>query len=218
MSPADGSSNGGAPRRRLVRSRHSGAEVTSAEPAPSGRQVQATIEGLTVALGRLRRGAAALKAENHQLRAELAERRPPSGRRDSDRPGTQPGELAEIALPVGSRAPGAARMVTAHCLTGLVAPRVLHDAELLVSELVTNSWDHGRLDEYDAVLVRIYLTAKTLRLEIENAGTAGAVAARHSDRATGRGGFGLALVDLLATRWGVHRGHDTTVWFEMARA
>ena len=82
-------------------------------------------------------------------------------------------ELAAIALPVGSRAPGAARPVTAHRLTGLVAPRVLHDAELLVSELVTNGRAHGQLDEHDTVLVRIYVTARTLRLEIENAGTAG---------------------------------------------
>jgi hypothetical protein len=68
------------------------------------------------------------------------------------------------------------------------------------------------------VLVRIYLAAETLRLEIENAGTAGVVAANHSDRTAGRGGFGLDLVDLLATRWGVRRSRGTTVWFEMGRA
>lgn len=174
MPAADGSSNGGVPRRRLVRSRHAGSELTSVESSASERRLQATIEGLTVAVGRLRRGAAALKAENHQLRTELAEHRSTApGRRSGDPPVRELGELAEIALPRGSHAPGAARMVTAHCIAGLVAPQVLHDAELLVSELVTNCLVHGQLGEHDTVLVRIYVGAKTLRFEIENAGTAG---------------------------------------------
>jgi hypothetical protein len=95
----------------------------------------------------------------------------------SGRSGDLPiGELAEIAVPRGSNAPGAARMVVAHCIAGLVTPRVLHDAELLVSELVTNCLDHGQLGEHEPVLVRIYVGAKMLRFEIENAGTAGAIA------------------------------------------
>jgi hypothetical protein len=203
MSAADSGSNGGGPQHAPGRMRHARAR---SELVPSERRQQAMIEGLTVAVGRLRRGAAALKAENRQLRAELADRRPMAGRRGGDAPVRDLGELAEIELPAGAGAPGAARMVTAHCLTGLVAPRVLHDAELLVSELVTNSLDHSQLGEHDTVLVRVYLTARRLRLEIENAGSAG------------RGGFGLELVDLLATRWGVLRGHGTTVWFEMGRA
>jgi anti-sigma regulatory factor (Ser/Thr protein kinase) len=218
MSAADGSSNGGAPPHRLARSRNAGSRPTAVEAVPNRRQ-EATIEALTLAVGRLHRGATALKAENHQLRAELAERRPVApGRRTGETPVRELGELAEIALPAGSSAPGAARMITAHCLTGLVAPRVLEDAELLVTELVTNCLDHGQLDEHDVVLVRIYLAAKTLRVEIENAGTAGAVAAKHADRTDGRGGFGLELVDLIATRWGVKRSHGTIVWFEMERA
>jgi anti-sigma regulatory factor (Ser/Thr protein kinase) len=219
MSTADSGSNGGAHPRGPERSRHARSEPMSFEPAHSERRQLAMIEGLTVAVGRLRRGATALKAENRQLRAELAERRPvASSRRSGDAPVRELGELAEVELPAGSGAPGAARLVTAHCLTRLVVPRVLHDAELLVSELVTNSLDHGQLGEHATVLFRIYLTARRLRVEIENAGTAGAVVADHSDHTTGRGGFGLELVDLLATRWGVKRSHGTIVWFEMARS
>jgi Histidine kinase-like ATPase domain len=205
MSPADGSSNGEAPPGRLAPSRHA-----------SDRRQEAKIEGLTVAVGRLRRGAEALKEENQQLRAELANMRPvAAGRGNGDTPVRELGGLAEVAVPAGPAAPGAARMVTAHCLAGLVAPRILYDAELLVSELVTNSVDHGELGEHDTVLVRIYLATETLRLEIENAGTAGVVAGNGS---TDRGGFGLELVDLLATRWGVKRGRNTVVWFELRRA
>ena len=147
-------------------------------------------------------------------RAELAD---VSSRAGDGRAVHQLGELGEFALPKGDRAPGAARMVIAHCITGLVTRRVLDDATLLVSELVTNSVRHGQLAEQDTVLLRIHLAADTLRLEIENSGTAGTVAAKPPDRQDAGGGFGLELVDLLATRWGVHRRHGTTVWFEMGR-
>ena len=92
-----------------------------------------------------------------------------SRRRDEART-QQFGQLAEIALPTGSAAPGAARMVVAHCLTGLVSERILLDAQLLVSEVVTNSLRHGEVSDGDIVLVRVYLAADTVRLEIVNRG------------------------------------------------
>jgi hypothetical protein len=125
---------------------------------------EGTIESLTTAVRRLRRGAAALKAENSQLRAELAELQLAA----SARPASQDyplGKLTEVDFPTGPSAPGAARMVVAHCLMGLVAPPVLRDAELLVSELVTNSVKHGELSQSDVVRVGVYLAAETLRLE-----------------------------------------------------
>jgi anti-sigma regulatory factor (Ser/Thr protein kinase) len=211
--PAPGnSSNGGAPSRRFAPAAETRAEANAGPRAD-------TIEGLTLALGKMRRGAAALKAENHELRAEVAGLQLTAPERGGgDRPAAGLGQLAEIALPTGSGAPGAARMVVAHCLAGLVATRILRDAELLVSELVTNSLEHGELGAGDTLLVRVYLAASTLRLEIENPGTAGVVASRPLARKPRRGGFGLELVDLLAARWGVSRGQATNVWFEMARA
>jgi anti-sigma regulatory factor (Ser/Thr protein kinase) len=215
MPAIDSSSNGGAPSTRSV----------GAPRSRDGRQAardgerEATIEGLTVAVGRLRSGAAALKAENRGLRAEIAGlEREVSGRRNADAPIRELGRLAEIALPIGSGAPGAARMVVDHCLSGLVTQRILVDAELLVSELVTNSLDHGQLSDEDRVLMRIYLAADTLRLEIENPGTAGVVAPTPRADQPRRGGFGLELVNLLATRWGVSCDRSTNVWFEMTRA
>jgi two-component sensor histidine kinase len=100
----------------------------------------------------------------------------------------------------------------------MTAERLRDDIELLVSELVTNSLDHGELGDSDRVLVRVYLATDTLRLEIENPGTAGVVAARVPDQRSRPGGFGLKLVELLAARWGVNRNRATSVWFEMARA
>jgi anti-sigma regulatory factor (Ser/Thr protein kinase) len=138
--------------------------------------------------------------------------------RDGDTPTPSFGTLAEVVLPIGARSPGAARLVITHCLRGLVSQQTLKDAELLVSELVTNSVRHAELSDGDTLLVRVHLAADTLRLEIENPGTAGAVAARQPDRESGDGGFGLNLVALLAPRWGVSRSRSTTVWLETNRA
>jgi serine/threonine-protein kinase RsbW len=205
MSATDGSANGGAPLSR-------------ATAAPDGER-DAVIEGLTLALGRLRRGAAALKEENHELRAEISGLQPAAAtRRSDDVPIHQFGKLAEIALPSGSGAPGAARMVVAHCLTGLVSQQILRDAQLLVSEVVTNSLRHAKLSDGDTVLVRVYLAADSVRLEIVNRGTAGVVSARPPDRPPRGGGFGLDLVDRLTASWGVRRDGGTNVWLEMGRA
>ena len=174
---------------------------------------------MTVAFGQLRRGAAALKAENTHLRAEIEALRPEAnGRNAGGVSSPEVGQLAEIELPIGSSAPGAARMVIDHCLTGLVAPWILEDARLLACELVTNSVRHGDLWSGTTIALRLDLTAKTLRLEVENAGTAGAVTSSSEGQREGYGGYGLELVELLATRWGVTRDHNTSVWLEMGRA
>jgi anti-sigma regulatory factor (Ser/Thr protein kinase) len=152
-------------------------------------------------------------------RAEITGLPPASPSRPGDDvPIHQFGMLAEIALPTGSGAPGAARMVVAHCLTGLVSQQILRDAQLLVSEVVTNSLTHGELGDGDTVVVRVYLAAESMRLEIVNRGTAGAVTARKPSRHSRDGGFGLDLVERLTASWGVRRNGGTNVWFEMGRA
>jgi anti-sigma regulatory factor (Ser/Thr protein kinase) len=94
-----------------------------------------------------------------------------------------------------------------------IDPRVMEDVRLLVSELVTNSVRHAGVP--DAAIVRICarLAEGTLRLEVQDPGTAGAVAQRMPDHDRG-GGFGLNIVDALATRWGVERESATLVWAE----
>jgi hypothetical protein len=211
---SDRSPNGGAPSSRVP----PGAGGTAAPQPVPDRAQDAAMEDLYSALGGLRRGAAALTAENHQLRAQIAGLQPAVSSRRSGDAAIQFGELAEIALPTGSGAPGAARKVLDHCFTGLVSQQILTDAELLVSELVTNSVEHGELDSDDTVLVRILLAAESLRVEVENPGTAGVVALDRSDRQVGRRGFDLELVVRLAARWGVSRDRSTNVWFEMGRA
>lgn len=192
--------------------------ATPGEPrfAGSGRRDEAAIEALTASVGRLRRGVAALRAENHELRLELETLR--TGEQASaaqeDPAGHDFGELVDIAIPAGPKAPGTARSVLEDHLATLVEPRVLQDAQLLMSELVTNCLVHGQLTEGDTVRIRILLATDALRLEVENPGTAGIVAA-NPGAVDVSGGFGLQLVQILGSRWGAERNRSTSVWVEM---
>jgi anti-sigma regulatory factor (Ser/Thr protein kinase) len=125
--------------------------------------------------------------------------------------------LADAVIPLGVGAPALARNVVLRCLGGRVAPSVLRDAELLVSELVTNSVRHSGSPAGADVVVRVSLAAGACRLEVEDSGRGSAFASRPPDPAVT--GMGLNLVGMLSERWGVVRSHDapTRVWAQLAR-
>jgi anti-sigma regulatory factor (Ser/Thr protein kinase) len=126
-------------------------------------------------------------------------------------------DLLEVTVPAGPAAPAAARRALTTWLSARAADAVLNDAPLVVSELVTNSLLHADLRGPATVRVSAQLAEGVLRLEVEDAGTAGTVAQRDpsDDR---RGGYGLNIVDALAARWGVVRDGGTLVWAELATA
>lgn len=128
-------------------------------------------------------------------------------------PGSLP-SLAAVALTVAAdaRAPSAAREAVVAGLGRRVADDVRADVRLLVSELVSNSVRHAGLAADGVVRIRADVTGGVLRLEVDDAGTAGTVAARSP---TVDGGFGLHLVAALAHRWGVTRDGFTRVWIEL---
>jgi serine/threonine-protein kinase RsbW len=107
----------------------------------------------------------------------------------------------------------AARLAVVDALTGHVDGRVLADAELVASELVSNSVRHAGLDAGELVRVGLGVSDGVVRLEVENPGTTGTIAARdlHPDG----GGFGLRLVEALSHAWGVSREGRTRVWVEL---
>jgi anti-sigma regulatory factor (Ser/Thr protein kinase) len=107
-----------------------------------------------------------------------------------------------------------ARAALARCFDGHVEAEVLVDARLLVSELVTNSVQHAGVTATDHVVLRAELSDH-LHVEVCDPGTGGRIARRLPDP-SGAGGFGLELVERIAARWGVRRGHRTCVWFELA--
>ena len=125
----------------------------------------------------------------------------------------------ELELPAQRDAPACARRALAG-LFPFVADEQFHYAELLVSELVTNSVRHAGLGPGDEVRVTIRLEDSTLRVEVADPG-AGFDPAVQRDRPRARdapttGGYGLFLVAELATRWGVSHDDITLVWFELA--
>jgi anti-sigma regulatory factor (Ser/Thr protein kinase) len=174
------------------------------------------IETLAAAVARLRGGTAALKAENAELRAAAGRVRGGTGAGGSGR--EQDTEVLEASLPLDARAPGAARIVVAR-LRGRIPAPVLDSAQLLVSELVTNSVRHCGASADASVVVRVQLTDSMVRLEVSDPGCDGVIAPRAPDL-QGGGGVGLNLVGTFSERWGLERiaGGGTRVWAQLARA
>lgn len=101
-------------------------------------------------------------------------------------------------------------------------PEVVDDARVMACELMANSVNYARPGRID---LRIEVADGTLRIEVADAGSAlhfPQIRTRVDDLDDlddlAEGGRGLAIVNNLATRWGVHRGQPdkrTTVWFEI---
>lgn len=125
----------------------------------------------------------------------------------------------ELALPATTAAPAQARAAIDEWLAeGPQEAPIASDARLLVTELVSNGVRHARPSTEDALRLRAMRHRATLRIEVWNAGVEGVVAAappRMTDEVS-NGGFGLNLVAMLASAWGVERdGDGTTVWLEL---
>jgi anti-sigma regulatory factor (Ser/Thr protein kinase) len=97
---------------------------------------------------------------------------------------------------------------------GPVPRRIIEDAVLLTSELVTNAVRHAGLDEQDEIEVTVSVNARALRVTVRDQGPGfdPEAVVRRSDE----GGWGLDLLRRLSSRWGVDRGEiGTDVWFEI---
>ena len=96
-------------------------------------------------------------------------------------------------------------------------PETLNDSHrgalrLLVSELVTNSVRHVRGSTQPVVLA-VRIGARAIRVEVHDGG-AGFLPGKPEPRGAD-GGFGLFLVERMASRWGVDTRDGTRVWFEL---
>jgi anti-sigma regulatory factor (Ser/Thr protein kinase) len=93
----------------------------------------------------------------------------------------------------------------------------LEDLRLVVSELVTNSVRHAGLRADDQIDLRVTSTARTIRVEIHDAGP-GFEAPPTPGSLYQESGWGLYLVSRIADRWGISTdAAGTTVWLEIAR-
>jgi anti-sigma regulatory factor (Ser/Thr protein kinase) len=129
-------------------------------------------------------------------------------------PGEAPGSvpLGSTSIPSNADAPRAARAAIHRWMHASFPLTVLQDAQLLISELVSNSFQHaGPADS-----ARITVSAGTLDgvvwFDVADVGGRGGVARRAPQ---GYGGMGLNMVNAAASRWGTSRGDSTHVWFEL---
>jgi anti-sigma regulatory factor (Ser/Thr protein kinase) len=175
------------------------------------------IDTLTAAVSKLRTGVTALKADNTDLRGEL-DRVRGVHRVSGVAASFELDEVADIRLGVDVDAPVVARAVLVNALRDRVPALVLEHAQLLASELVTNSVLHSGASPDDVLVFRIQLSSAVVRLEVEDPGRGGMITPRPPDL-TGGGGFGLNVVDSLSESWGVERfAAGTRVWAHLALA
>src|SRR4051812_29629127 len=123
------------------------------------------------------------------------------------------GALLALTLPSRPEAPGAARKALA-ALNGdlhLISAACLRDAELLVTELVTNAARHG---DTETVGLSVRATPDRLRVEVGQAAPAAAARPAAPPVRDQPGGWGLRIVDVLARDWGIE---GAVVWFELDR-
>jgi anti-sigma regulatory factor (Ser/Thr protein kinase) len=97
---------------------------------------------------------------------------------------------------------------------GRLGPRTLDDVLLLTTELVTNAIRHAGDDPLE---VSVSIDEISVRVAVRDTGPGfdpGEAQVR-----TENGGWGLDLVEGLASRWGVDPGGGgTDVWFEIETA
>jgi two-component sensor histidine kinase len=117
-----------------------------------------------------------------------------------------------------SGGPGAAaraRRVVEAELSGRLPRQTVEDVALLVTELVANGVRHGGVGDDSYLHLMLGGQRGGLHVEVGNAADSHGTPARRVADLTGGGGIGLNLVETLASRWGVRRGRDTVVWFEL---
>ncbi len=115
-----------------------------------------------------------------------------------------------VALRPEPAAIGAARRL-------LVREGVDHDLEhtvcLLASEAITNSVRHAGLGPDDRIVLAARITRDFVRVEVRDPGPGFDPDVRH-----GAAGYGLRMLDMLSSRWGVDRADSgCRVWFEVNR-
>jgi serine/threonine-protein kinase RsbW len=116
-----------------------------------------------------------------------------------------------LDLPMDPAAPAIARRAVERLrLTGLARDNAL----LLASELVSNALCHSDAPTGAPIRLTADVSGGSVRISVFDRGRGFAPDRRQPEPGVS-GGFGLFLVDQLATSWGVERDGGTTVWLEL---
>jgi anti-sigma regulatory factor (Ser/Thr protein kinase) len=129
----------------------------------------------------------------------------------------------DLELVPDAQAPGAARTAVSDLLANAngasaAVPALTSDnLLLLVSEVVTNAVLHSDQTAAAPMHIAARLDGESIRVTVINSGSGSP-----DDRKRHAGGYGLFLLDKLATRWGLEQSDEatarTTVWFELSLA
>ena len=120
--------------------------------------------------------------------------------------------MIDVRLRSDVSAPGEARLALRE-LAERVADPVFEDIRLLVSELVTNGVRHTHQGPTGWVELMIRWNQRRVRVEVTDPGPGfGEV---RTPSIYQESGWGLYLVEQVASRWGVNRARGNTVWFEI---
>jgi len=119
---------------------------------------------------------------------------------------------ATLDLPLGLIAPAAARKAVRHLLIGweLSDPVWLDDAELVVSELVTNAVRYG------GGCIALSLQAHEGQVLVQAADGSSVIPRDRGPHADGGGGYGLRVIESCGESWGVEDFHGgKQVWVRL---
>jgi serine phosphatase RsbU (regulator of sigma subunit)/anti-sigma regulatory factor (Ser/Thr protein kinase) len=120
-------------------------------------------------------------------------------------------DRVEVVLPPDSHAPADARALLEKSFGHALERGELERAKLAVSELATNAVRHGRGE----ITIRAELGRERLLVEVIDEGP-GFEPIVHEPELEQLGGWGLNIVDVDTSRWGMREG-TTHVWFEIER-
>lgn len=132
--------------------------------------------------------------------------------------GTADTRITGVVLPADATAPGRARWYAARVLAAMTASEDAVDAALLVtSELVTNAVKYGRADRVHFTIAPCGGSWAAVRLTVADRTPYAPLPPVVMADELAECGRGLALVELLAKRWGHRRapGGGTAVWAEV---
>lgn len=122
-------------------------------------------------------------------------------------------EWVVLDVPTTDEAPAIARRFLRDHAYGLSADMV-NDAQILVSELVTNALRYGR----PAITVRVRTDPPGIGVAVKDRGENMPELPTVAPGPDSRTGRGLLIVDAISHAWGVDTGEDPpgkTVWFEL---